>query len=47
MELALLMMLGFLFVCARSGSNRRADVKLVELLLAGIFLLFAYGQLAG
>ncbi|MGH2594089.1 MAG: hypothetical protein ACRDGG_11315 [Anaerolineae bacterium] len=47
MELVLIMMLGFLVLSARSKDDKRADVKLVELLLAAIFLLFAFGQAAG
>jgi hypothetical protein len=47
MGLVLIMMLGFLVLSGRSSESKRADVKLVELLLAAIFLLFAFGQSAG
>lgn len=47
MELVLLMMLGFLLVCGRSNEEKRADFKLVELLLAIVFLLLFFGQAAG
>jgi hypothetical protein len=46
MELALIMLLGFFVLAARSHNNG-ADIKFVELLLAGIFLLFAFSQAAG
>ena len=47
MGLVLLVMLGFLLLSARSSSGKRADVGLVELLLAAIFLLFAFGNATG
>jgi len=47
MELVLIMMLGFFLLSMRSNDDKRADLKLVELLLAAIFLLFAFGQAAG
>ena len=46
MELVLIMMLGFLLLCTRSKDDKRADLKLVELLLAAIFLMFVFGQAA-
>jgi len=46
-ELVLLMMLGFFLLSVRSSDDKRADLKLVELLLAAIFLLFAFGQATG
>jgi len=42
--LVLLMFLGFFLLSARSNRDKRADVKLVEVLLAAMFLLFAFGQ---
>jgi len=47
MELVLLMMLGFFLLSVRSNGDRRADVKLVELLLVAIILLFPFGQATG
>lgn len=47
MGLVLVMMLGFFLLAARSGEGKRADVGLVELLLAAIFLIFAFGQSTG
>ena len=47
MELVLVLMLGFLLLSARSDSSRRADVGLVEILLAAVFLLVVFGQAAG
>jgi hypothetical protein len=47
MELALILMLGFLLLGVRSKEDRRADVQLVEVLLAAVFLLFVFGSSAG
>ncbi len=47
MELVLIMMLSFFLLSTRSRDDKRADVQLVELVLAAIFLLFAFGQAAG
>jgi len=48
MVLVLVMMLGFLALCGRSSrEGRRCDLSLIELMLAGVFLLFAYGSFAG
>jgi hypothetical protein len=47
MELVLVMMLGFLLVCGRSKEEKRADFKLVELLLAVVFVLLVLGHSAG
>ena len=46
MALALIMMLGFLLLAARSHRSG-ADLKLVEVLLAAIFLMFVFGQSGG
>ena len=47
MEIVLAMMLGFMALAARSKEGKRADIGLVELLLAGVFLMFIFGQSAG
>lgn len=47
MLLVVLMMVGFFLLVARSGGGKRADLGLVEVLLATVFLLFVFGQAAG
>jgi len=47
MELVLILMLGFLWLCARSNGQKRADVGLVEVVLAAAFLMLVLGQAAG
>ena len=47
MELVLVMMLGFMILSSRSKGEKRADVGLVELVLATVFLLFVFGQATG
>jgi len=47
MGLVLTMMLGFFFLVSRSKEEKRADLGLVEVLLAAVFLLFVFGQAVG
>ena len=49
MELMLMvaLMMGFLVAAGRGKREKRADVGVVELLLAGVFLLFVFGQAGG
>ncbi len=47
MLLVALMMLGFFLLVARSNGGKRADLGLVEVLLAAVFFLFVFGQAAG
>ncbi|HKZ84526.1 MAG TPA: hypothetical protein VJ793_12795 [Anaerolineae bacterium] len=47
MELVLVLMLGFLLLCARSNGQKRADVGVVEVVLAATVLMLLLGQAAG
>ena len=47
MELVLVLMLGFLLLCARSNGQKRADVGVVEVVLAAAVLMLMLGQAAG
>lgn len=47
MELVLVLMLGFLLLCARSNGHKRADVGVVEVVLAAAVLMLLLGQVAG
>ncbi|HET7088566.1 MAG TPA: hypothetical protein VFL17_07950 [Anaerolineae bacterium] len=46
MELVLVLMLGFLLLCARSNGQKRADVGVVEVVLAAAVLMLLLGQVA-
>ena len=47
MELVLILMLGFLGLCARSNGQKRADVGVVEVVLAAAVLMLLLGPAAG
>jgi hypothetical protein len=47
MELVLILMLGFLLLCARSNGQKHADVGVVEVMLAAVVLMLLLGQAAG
>ena len=46
MELVLVMMIGFFVLTGRSNGSR-ADLRLVEVMLAAVFLMMALGLSAG